>query len=192
MNMYVYFDSVGDIQMISPILMIGTSVPADWLFALFHMSVVEDFLLAKKNTFDFYVTYTDSEYMIVRKYVPTLSQVRSLDTFLTEITYVENATIIVENNLHDNTVIISVGDELTRETTNYADATILSKFVSTPRIELYFTKHCDPHYLMHTISLVPRELVAAGTLKFTHTNDLSSASLYARRVIRDYSYIVKG
>jgi hypothetical protein len=96
--MYVYFNGAGDIQSISPAPLLDENLPSKCLFALFPISDVEGFLLAKKNTFDFFVktdNAVDTKYTIVKKYTPTLSQVRTLASFMTEITEVANATIII-------------------------------------------------------------------------------------------------
>jgi hypothetical protein len=191
MNMYVYFNGAGDIQSISPAPLLDENLPSKCLFALFPISDVEGFLLAKKNTFDFFVktdNAVDTKYTIVKKYTPTLSQVRTLASFMTEITEVANATIIIGHDPKEHAVIVSVGPDITAVDTCYINETIFNKFSNTHCIELYFTKQNDPYFLIHTISLNPRKLLAAGTLRFAHTKNLSTASLYAQQVIRGYSY----
>ena len=192
--MYLTFDIRGEIKSIAP----SPAYNQDPAFtvATFPLKEVEDFLLAKKSTFDYYIQRVrkvgGKEYKITRK-VSEVSYVRTLDNFLTEIkamVRIRDAVIGVENFLEEKKIKLTVNPILKIMLEEGTDEEIdnIENFINAPVSYIFFTRKNDPYLHLHTISFLPKELFEKEELLFDYEADLSNASVYTRKVVEGYSY----
>lgn len=193
--MYVTFDIRGEIKSISPSPSYNT-IDSSFTVATFPLKEVEDFLLAKKNTFDYYVQRVrkvgGKEYKITRK-ITEVSYVRTLDNFLTEIkpmARIMDAVIGVENFIEEKKIKLTMNPiikiMLDEGTDDQIDS--IENFVNAPVSHIFFTKKNDPYLHIHTLSFLPKDLFERETIYFDYQADLSNASVYTRKLVEGYSY----
>ncbi|HEY6435521.1 MAG TPA: hypothetical protein VIY47_02950 [Ignavibacteriaceae bacterium] len=196
--MYVYFDKAGNIKTISNELQ---TLPDDqYSVTMFPLSEVESFLLGKKNPYDFYIKVTKratgTEYKIVRKEPITANYVRTLDAFLTEIRKMprsRDANLLITNFTTEKKIVLDLSSVLAvlleEGTDDEQDA--ITSFINTPQSSIFFTVKGDPFFLLHIVTFVPRELFSEGTLHFEYDKDLSETSLFTKKIVDKYSYVIK-
>lgn len=195
--MYVCFDANGDIKTISPETVI---VSESYSVRTFPLSEVEDFLTGKKNPFDYYVKISKSiagkAYKITRKQVLEVNYVRTLDNFLTEVKTLPksaDAFVLIENLVKEKKIKISLNKivKVLHEEGSDADQETVSSFINHSSTSLFFTRKGDPYFLLHTLIFSPRELFDKSELYWDYTVDLSSSSVYTKKLLDGYSYKVK-
>lgn len=190
--MYVYFDEKGDIKSISPEL---NTLEDGIRVTTVLLSEVKDFLLGKKNVSEYYVKQLagGTQFTIVMKYVPTLSRVRTLDNFLAEIHTMpksKDAYILIENYIKEKKIILSLGKLVKLLLNEGPDdvQNLIESFSAQQQSFLFFTNKGNPYSLLHSIMFSPRDLFLREELEFSYTVDLSSASVYTKRLLDRYSY----
>lgn len=196
--MYLSFDSNGDIKSISPDNVIKSD---NFTTITIPLSEVEGFIKGIKNPFDYYVKVTKRisgvDYKLTRKQQLSLNSLRSLDSYLTEITKIDNkndSLIVIENLLYNKEIEISAGPLLQsiQDCPETDDETkILDIIKSQLSISLFFTKNKDPYHLLHTMVFSPGMLLNKDTVRIKYKTDLSTASCYTRKLIDGYSYIIR-
>lgn len=194
--MYVVFDKNGDIKSIGPTL---PSEVEHYTTATFPLREVEEFLTGKKNPFDYYVKVTKNPitYKITRKAVSVVNYVRTLDHFLTEVPRLpksSNASILIEAFIEDRKIKVSIGPSLRimcddPETDEQEE--IVNTFKSTPNIQLFFTNKGDPYHLLYTYNVLPKMLLNDGEMLEDCNVDLSNSSVYTKKIIDGYSYVIR-
>lgn len=196
--MYVYFDTNGDIKRISPDQTSDqTSDKEKYNVCTFPLSDVEEFLRGKRNPFNFMVkttrAITGETYSIVKKQTVNTSQVRTLDSFLTEVTTSlhDYDIVVIENILNERVVKIYLDKDASVAIKESNDAELLDLFLAHKDAFLFFTRKHDPSYLEHTIVFSPHELLDRNYLEFKYDIDLSNSSLYTKKIINRYNYIVR-
>ena len=196
--MYVYFDKAGDIKCIAPES--SDELVSEFRFAMFPINDVEMFLTGKKNSFDYFVEtikrVVDVSYRITRKPVLELNQTRLVENYLVEIMPLprsKDATILIENSLQEREITISLNPGVRSLLIDGTDAEqdVLRKLVNTQLSSLFFTRKHDPYFLITTISFSPKLLFSKSFIKIQYEDDLSSASLFTKRLLDGYSYSVK-
>lgn len=194
--MYVYFDMNGDIKTISPD---PVDLFGDYTATTAPLTEVEDFLLGKKNPFDYYVKVTkgiaSSSYKITKKQALEATSIRTLDNFLTEVKTISksaNAFVLIENIIEEKKIKISLNSivKVLLEEGTDKDHEIILSFISHPPAPLYFTRKDDPYFLLHTVIFSPRELYDSGELFYEYSIDLSNSSVYTKKIYNGYSYKV--
>lgn len=195
--MYVYFDANGDIKTISPDPII---VSKNYSAATFLLSEVEDFLVGKKNPFDYYIKsskeITGNTYKITRKQVLEVSYIRTLDNFLTEVGTMKksaDAFILIENFTKEKKIKISLNSivNMLLNEGEDKDQDAITAFINNSSSFLFFTKKNDPYFLLHTLIFSPRELFEKNKLVWDYTDDLSSSSVYTKKLLDGYSYRIR-
>lgn len=195
--MYLYFDSSGEIKSISPD---PVDRLADYKMTTVPVSDVEAFMLGKKNLADYHVKQTKTavgmSYAITRKHVFVANYVRTVDTFLAEVTTMptsRDAFVLVENFLKDRTIRISISPviELMLSDGSDEDQEVANTFIGTKSSSMYFTNRKDPYFLLHTVKFSPLELFNQKELLMPYEVDLSAASLYTMKLFDKYSYVLK-
>ena len=196
--MYVYFDSHGDIKAIAP-------DPVAELVDTYKMITVpllevEPFLLSKKNTFDYYVKevvrVTDVTYKITRKEVLEVNRLRFTNSFLSEIpTYSrsKDANILIENCVSEKAIRITLNPyikSLILDGTDDEKESVIN-MANTTSSSLFFTKKHDPYFLLHTMNFSPSILFNAEMLQLPYTGELSDTSVFTKKLIDGYSYLIK-
>ncbi len=192
--MYVTFDIRGEIKSIAP----SPNYNGDPAFTIctFPLKEVEDFLVAKKNTFDYYIQRVrkvgGKEYKLTRK-ISEVSYVRTLDNFLTEIksmARISDAVVGIENFIEEKKIKLTLNPILKIMLDEGTDEEIdnIENFINAPISYIFFTKKKDPYFHLHTLSFLPKELFEKEVLHFDYTADLSNASVYTRKVVEGYSY----
>lgn len=190
--MYVQFNNIGDIKSISPIC---DTTDETYNTELLPISMVEDFLLGKKNIFNFYMVpvMVDNKptYSIEKRKPVIIDYTRKLQSYLA---LVKNSTssvlgaIAIENKLSEKIISITLNAEI-REST--MDRTELDKFLSVPQSFIYFTKKLDPYFLLHTVVFEPSKLYQLGALHIPYTCDLEDSSVYTCELIGNYTHLEK-
>lgn len=192
--MYVTFDIRGEIKSIAPSPNYGND-PA-FTVCTFPLKEVEDFLLAKKNPFDYYVQRVrkvgGKEYKLTRK-ISEVSYVRTLDNFLTEIksmARISDAVIGIENFVEEKKIKLTLNPILKIMLDEGTDDEIdnIENLIAAPLSYLFFTRKHDPYFHIHTLTFMPRELFDKEVLHFEYEADLSDVSVYTRKVVEGYSY----
>lgn len=192
--MYVTFDVRGDIKSIAPTP--AYTVDPAFTVITFPLSEVEDFLLAKKSTFDYYILRVrkvgGKEYKITRK-IDKVNYVRTLDNYLTEVksmSRIRDAVISIENFIEKKQIKINLNPILKVMLEEGTDEEVenIEGFVNSSISSLFFTKKRDPYFLLHNLSFLPKDLFEQETLHYVYEADLSNASVYTRKVVEGYSY----
>lgn len=195
--MYVYFDEAGDIKTISP-------DPVDTTYgysvSTFLLSDVECFCRGIKNPSDYRVKSskhtTGVSYSIIRKHVLVVSHVRTLDKYLTEVGTMptsSDAFVLIENIVNENKIRVSINPVLRSmlaEGTD-EDQEAVTFLLGNATTSLFFTPKNDPYMLLHTFTFSPAELFALGEMYQQYTVDLTKTSVYTKKLIDKYSYIIR-
>jgi len=195
--MYVYFDHNGDIKTITPD---PATISGNYSVANFPLTEVEGFLTGKKNPFDYYVkvlkSFATQSYKITKKHELKVNLVRTLDNFLTEVRTLPrsaDALVLIENSVDGKKIKISLNPVvkvLFEEGTDDMQEKI-SSFINNPPTSLFFTGRHDPYSLLHTLTFSPKELFEKGELFWDYTVDLSTSSVYTKKIFDGYSYRVR-
>jgi hypothetical protein len=190
--MYVYFDDQGDIKSISPEL---TELQEGQFVTTALLSEVRDFLVGKKNVFDYVVKKlgNGSHFTITKKIIPVVSHVRTLDNFLSEVHTMpksKDAYILIENLVPKKKIKLSLGKivKLLLNVGPDEDQEVIKSFSSQQQSSLFFTRKNDPYFLLHTITFSPQDLFVKEVLEFPYEVDLSNESVYTKRLLDRYSY----
>jgi len=190
--MYVYFDTAGEIKSISPEL---TELPEGQFVTTTLLSEVKDFLLGKKNISEYYIKNLGNgkHFALTKKVSQIVSQVRTLDNFLSEIHTMprsKDAFVLIENFIIEKKIRISLGTivKLLFDVGTDEDQEMINSFISQTQSCLFFTKKGDPYSLLHSIIFSPKELFSRDVIEFSHDIDLSDASVYTKRLLDRYSY----
>jgi hypothetical protein len=196
--MYVYFDTAGEIKSIASDP--STAFSDTYSLITTPLDEVDSFLTGRKNPFDYYVKTVSRlgivSYKITRKAVIGTNTLRSVDTFLTELLAYNrgsDANIFVENFVESKTLKISVNPDIKTLLECGSDVEIekLTSLVNTPLLYLFFTKKNDPHFLLKTISVSPKELFNCSAVHINYAEDLSDASVFTKKLIDGYGYITR-
>ena len=186
--MYVYFDTLGDIKSISPDA--NQSMLALYTVTTVPLPDVEGFLTGKKNPFNYFVKSVNRlgtlSYKIVRKEVAEVSNLRNIDTFLTEVAIYSRTTeptILIENFTDSKKLRISINPAIKclREDGTDSEIEQLTTVFNTPSIYLFFTKRSDPYYLVDTITISPRELFEKDNVYIKYTTELKNTSVFTKK-----------
>lgn len=196
--MYVLFDARGEIKSI------GSDFPGEselYTVSTFSLSEVEGFLAGKKNPSDYYIKTSNvgagHKYTLVRKQQLTVSTIRTLDTYLTEIPRLpksSDASILIENLVNDKKIKISASETfsiLCNDPDTDEQEEMANRFKTHPPVSLFFTAHKDPYHLLHTAILSPYNLLTDGDIYIEYKADLTAASCYTRKLVAGYSYIIR-
>ena len=194
--MYVYFDSDGNIKTISPDP-VGAASVSIYSVSTFPLSEVESFLVGKKNPFDYYVKESKgiagSTFKITKKQTIDVSNIRTLDAFLTEVgsTLNDSDTLVsIENNISIKQIKISINESL-KNILNEDEPALFNMFANHPQAHLFFTGNGDPYNLLYSVIFSPRELIDNKIIEINYDVDLSAASLYTKKIINCYKYMIK-
>lgn len=197
--MYVYFDINGDIKTISPDPVI---VSDGYSVAMFPLTEVKEILEGKRNPFDFYVKsskgvgITGTTYKITRKQSLEINLVRTLDNFLTEVKTMSksaDAFLLIENIIKEKKIKITLNKSVKNllEEISDTEQETMDSFINYPSASLFFTRKGDPYFLLHTLIFSPKELFEKGVLYWDYTVDLSTSSVYTKKILDGYSYRIK-
>lgn len=163
-------------------------------YAIFKLADVDDFLSGRKNLND-YVLIQDHDDLnnfsfIERK--EEIKQIIQVNSFLFEIEGEDSeAHVTVEHNLEDKFIIFSISEKLRskfREQADYVQIEEVS-LEGVQELEFFFTKKGDPGFLIHAIS-VPVFRLVNGNFYAEYETDLSNTSLFTKKVLNKYSYVV--
>lgn len=192
--MYVLFDIRGEIKSISPSPQYNVD-PA-FTTVTFPLKDVEDFLLGKKSTFDYYIQRVrkvgGKEFKITRKHTE-VSYVRTLDNFLTEVkpmARIRDAVIGIENFIDEKKIKLTMNPILKIMLDEGTDEEVenIENFINSSTSYVFFTRKNDPYLHLHTMSFLPKDLFEKEEMYFSYEADLSNASVYTRKVVEGYSY----
>ena len=192
--MHVYFDTEGNIKSISPSA--DLTLEATHKTAMISIDEVEPFLSSKKNIFDFHVKEVDAKHRIQKKPNAIISQIRSIDNYLTEIKLQKltiDTIILIENYISDKKVKIKITPELKilQEKGTEEEQLSINSFINSSYSSLFFTRKHDPYFLIHTVTFSPRLLFENEELIMTHTKNLENLSVFTKRIISKYAYTEK-
>ena len=194
--MYVYFDQAGDIKAISPDMI--SSYAGVYSSATFPLTQVSIFLEGKANTFNYFIKKDvkgfSSQYLIAPKSSVQVSNLRTLDSYLVDIsknTELENSMMYVHNDTLARAITVVINPELNRlqESGSDSEKKFIESFLNIGEISLFFTKKNDPYYLHFTLDFMVIDLYKAGTLYLEHDLDLADSSVFTRKIINGYRYI---
>ena len=189
---YVYFNDNNGIVCLSPEE--DTSLE-HFQYTKMPLSEVEDFIIGTKNPTQ-HVVEQDSKdptkYSIVPKVVE-INYLRRLDRFLSEVTQEneESPHLIIENNIGERCLKFTLDNEIRMrlsEQGTVAPENITINGVGT--LDFHFTVKSDPSFLIETITIPTNLLVGHPSYYVNYTQDLSFASLFTRKVFKNYTYIV--
>lgn len=188
--MHVYFDSQGNVLTISPTAIENQSNESIKLPIL----DLEDFLLGKKSTHNYIIKKIQKHngevyYKFIEKFSNT-NITRSLDTYLIKVE--ENKLdSIVQIITNPNTNIISISLNRNKIETLKEDEEVLEFLESGPSY-LYFTENNNPYYFKYSLTFLPPKLYNEERLELEYPKeiDLSSSSVYTKRLVSSYSYTI--
>lgn len=193
-TMYVFFDKKGNIKAITPD---HDPMFENYESANFPLSEVEGFLSGSKSSFDYTVQLANqigsTTYKIVKK-VNNVVITRSLDSYITKVaTSGPKPLLLITADLLTKTISIDLNTNY-EEVFDDENEDRSDVFAGTTPINLYFTKKNNPYHLLHTVPFVPKDLLEDSHLEFQYSNDidLSSSSVYTKKLISGYGYKIKG
>lgn len=191
-SMFVYFDTDGDIKLISPV---NTDKIELCTSAEFPISSVEGFLTGKSKPHDFHVVkLSNNVYTISKKKTFEIDLKRTLDSYLTEIVEkTKNVSVLIENNISIKNIRISINPGLRELLYNEDDNNDIGirNFFQTNSVPLFFTKKHDPYFLLFSTEFSPALLLKKGYVIIEYAGNLRNASLFTTRILDGYSYTVK-
>ncbi len=196
-TMYLYYDKSGNIKSISPD---PQDLSDEYTSVMFPLKEVEDFLLGKKNPFDFYIKPTKrvigNEYKITRKHIVEANLAKTLDNYLTEVPTLprsSDANILIQNFVDKKEIHVSLSVVLKvlRNEGNDEQQESVAAFFNAPVSSLFVTAKGNPYHLLHTITFSPNTLFEQEILVFKYNTDLSSSSVFTKKLISGYSYTIK-
>ena len=194
--MYVYFDQAGDIKAISPDTI--SSYAGVYSSATFPLSQISIFLEGKANTFNYFIKKDvkgfSSQYLITPKSSVQVSNLRTLDSYLVDIsknTDLDNSIMYVHNDTLARSITVVINPDFVRLLDSGTDSEkkFVESFINIGEISLFFTRKNDPYYLNFTLDFRAAELCKAGTLYLEHDLDLSKSSVFTRKITNGYRYI---
>lgn len=194
-GMYVYFNTMGEIQAICPSE--NQDFSTKFTCARFPVSDVEMFLTGKANVLDFNIfpdIFKDfKKYKLIKK--PShIVYTRRLDSYMTKIETVpkNHSVVTIYNCISTKVITVSVND-LFKEMYNNGDEEKQMKvleFLSQGNMEVYITKKNDPYTMFCSINFSSKDLFNKEDLKFTYEYPCSDTSAYStRRMIDSYVYM---
>ena len=193
--MYVFFDKKGDIKAITPN---PDSMFDNYTSANFPLSEVEDFLNGTKNSFNYSVKQTSqlgSGYKIIKK-VSNVLVTRTLNSYITKVetpTRSAPPILLITTDLVNSVISLDLHPDF-EEVRDDEDDDTEYIFSGTTPINLYLTKKNNPYHLLHTVPFTPKDLLGNLHLDFQYDSriDLSSSSVYTKKLIDSYGYKIKG
>ncbi len=192
--MYVYFDKNGDIKSIGPSP--DSSLDTNFNVSMFPLSELEDFLVGKKNPFDFQVkktvTLAGDNFKLARKVV-FVAQTRTLDSYLTKIDERKEGKVPLIRVMNDvEKKVFSI--EATKEFLSMAKSDnedleeIVSDFVKNGTSTIYITKKNNPYALLYSLPFLPGNLFEREKLYFPYTDTYTNTSAYTKKLLSGYYY----
>jgi hypothetical protein len=166
--------------------------------ATFPLAQVSIFLEGKANTFNYFIKKDvkgfSSQHLIVPKSSVQVSNLRTLDSYLVDIstnTEVENSMMYVHNDTLARAITVVINPELSRlqESGTDSEKKFVESFLNVGEISLFFTRKNDPYYLNFTLDFMVADLYKAGTLYLEHDLDLANSSVFTRKITNGYRYI---
>lgn len=197
-DMYVYFDKNGEIKSVSPVPIVEFT--GIYSVHILPLGSVHPFLVGEQNIDDYHVKesiqFANSVFTIVKKEPIKIDRLRYINNSfvkITEYTQPDYTTILVENCVIDKIIRVTLHPDIILAKSDsdnvlYADACTV---LSVKRSELYFTKKCDPHFLLHTVSFSPAELFLNTDIYFPYDCELKNTSLFTKPLIDGYRYLNK-
>ncbi len=195
--MYVYFDKNFDIRCISPAEDI--SLKNDCRYTLLPLKDVEDFMVGKKNTFDYQIKeikkFSGSSFILSKK-ASNVILARSLDFYLKEIPNdVVDPTIRIITNVNTKriAIILNEGFDEIYKYGSIEEQEKIEEFISMGTSSVHITKKGNPYHLLFTISFDSKKLFDEKRIDFDYpeTLDLRNSSAYTKKIIDGYCYTIR-
>lgn len=192
-EMYVFYDINGDIKAIAPSL--KDFHDSTCQVTPMPLSTVEDFLIGKKNTFDYRISkvkgVSGEKFKLVKKVVE-VNYLRSLDSYLTEILPAAGKDVIISITNRKSRKEISV--ELAKgfkEMYNHGNdeqRDSVEEFMSLGRTAVHITRKHNPYHLLFSFNFTAHDLFSEKALYFKYTDIIEDSSAYTKKIINGYSY----
>jgi len=196
--MYVYYDKNGDIRSITPEEDMNLSKSYSHVFM--PLSEVEDFILGKKNSFEYVVKKIEKisgdKYILAKKFT-NIVFARSMDNYLTKISSTSSiepvVRVIVNPSTNKIVLLLNQSFKDMYEYGTYEEKEKIEDFVLAGYSDIHFTEKNNPYNLYTSISFLPKELFDKLRLdfKYDETIDLSSCSAYTKRLVSSYQFLIK-
>ena len=191
--MYVYFDEPGNIKCIAP----AEDADHHEKFLCTKKPVVEvyKFITGELAPNKFKVKKIDgkvNEYEIVKRN-NTVSYIRSMDRFLTEISlgYERNYELEIIADKDSKTLTFKLVEGLRKELLESVDDINLAGIHGMRVLKFYCTTKNDPSILVESYE-VPVGKLLTGEVHVDFTVDIEKFSIFTRRVLNNYGYKIIG
>ena len=121
---------------------------------------------------------------------------RTLDNYLTEVEVMKNDEPIIRiiNDIETETITIEIDKsfKLAAIDGTEEEQADIDNFVNRAPLTLYFTKKHNPYHLLHTVTFSPKAAFEQPKLFFEYNTDLANVSVYTKKVMNSYGYVVRG
>ena len=196
--MYVYYDLGGDIKAITPGI---DSTFSNFFFATFPIKEVEDFLLGKRNPYDYVVKKIEraigTTVKIIKKELK-VNYVRTLDNYLTKIDDMkingfDKVIIGISNNTTYQSISVQINRDFKRLLTDGTDEEQedVENFLKQGTSWLHFTKKNNPYHLLYSLPFYPKDVFEKNKAFFKYDVDLSNSSIYTKKIVNSYGYAIR-
>lgn len=175
--MYIYYNDIGEIQGISPM-----PEESEFLVASIEYEHVSQFIDGSADMARFIVMHTDTGIELQEKKLER--SVADISLYLAKtMIHLDRTDLSINTDTANKKITVVLNTDLRTAENNSS-----SSIRGMTTIQLHYTLHSDPHFLVYSVRIPAVQLLSQGHATIDYTGvDLSGTTIYTKNIL-SYSH----